>query len=82
MNEVAFIAIASVVFVLALVVAWKITWFLLKVVFWMIAIGVLAGAVWWYVQRASPPQPRQQVYSEPVPDYFAGPLPRTMPRMI
>jgi len=82
MSEVTFIAIAGAVFVLALVVAWKITWFLLKVVFWMIAIGVLAGTVWWYVQRSSPPHAHQQVYSQPVPDQFTGPLPRVMPRMI
>ena len=59
MESFATIAIAVVVFFCAAYVAWKITWLLLKLVFWLIALAAIVVGVWWFTHQttASPRAP-------------------------
>lgn len=49
MEQVALLAGSGILFILALVVAWKITWLLLKIVCWLIALAALGTLLFWCV---------------------------------
>lgn len=72
MQDIVVIAVASAVVILALIVAWKLTWFLLKLILWLVALGALAGLVWWYLQP-HPPTPVQQQVGSPSPPAVKSP---------
>lgn len=55
MEGLATIAIAVVVFLCAAYVAWKITWLVLKLAFWLVALAAIAIGIWWYTRTASQP---------------------------
>ncbi len=51
MDQLPIVVVSGLVFILALVIAWKITWLLLKIFFWLIALGALASVLFWCVQN-------------------------------
>jgi uncharacterized membrane protein len=55
MEQFALLAGSGVLFVLALVVAWKITWLLLKIFCWLVAFAALVTMLVWCLHHFSPP---------------------------
>ena len=55
MENIALLAGSAVLFVLALIAAWKITWLLLKILCWFVAFTALLTMLFWCLHHWSAP---------------------------